>query len=557
MHRAVMVAAVVMLHAALGAPPVVQSLFPIGGQRGTEVVAQVSGTLDPWPLAAWADHPGIRISPDPMKKGFYKIGLAPDTPPGPHLLRFHNAHGASSPRVFLVGTAPDLPEVEPNDAFGAAQSVTNLPVVIHGKLEKNGDVDSYKIGLKAGQTLVAAVDAFTAGSPMDALLTLRDERGSRVAFNHDAHSLDPRLIWPCRREGVYLLQIAAFAHPASSSVGFSGGAAHVYRLTVTQGPYVSHALPMGVTRGQPAKVELRGWNLAPATFLDVAPTGGDEVLLGSAAVNAPLRLPARAGAHGVETEPNDAALPAQAFTPPGSVTGCISHDGDVDRVAFRAVRGQGLFLDLRSGREGFLLDGRLAIEDGNGTVLASDDDSGGRKDPQLNWTAPADGVYFAVVTDLFNHGGPEHVYRLGIAGPEPDFSATVAAPNYVVEPGRTNDVKVTVRMSGGFGGKLWLAAAGLPAGVSALPVDISKAGEATLKLVAAVGAAPASGEWRMELRQAEGNQTRRATCELTSSSVDNGVPQGFPDLVIRQTDRLWISLTPPAPAPTAPPAKTP
>ena len=168
---------------------------------------------------------------------------------------------------------------------------------------------------------------------------------------------------------------------------------------------------------------------------------------------------------------------------------------------------------------------------------------------------PTDGVYQAVITDLFGQGGPEHVYRLRIAAPTPEFSGSVTAPNFTVEPGKTNEVKVTIKTSGGFNGKLRLSAVGLPPGVTAAPIEMLKAGEAKLLLLAAPGAQLVGGEWRLELQAIEGGRTSAVFCDLTSAGSDNGVPQGFPDLIIRQTAQLWISII--AAAPPTPPAKKP
>ncbi len=553
--RAVILAAAGFLSIAKAAPPTAEWLFPVGGQRGTEVLAEMGGNMEPWPLKVWADHPGIRFAADEKKKGFFKIQLAADTPPGPHLVRFHNTNGVTTPRVFVVGTAPDVAEVEPNDAFLSPQTITNLPAVIHGKLGKSGDVDSYALQLKAGQTLVAAVDAFTVGSPTDALLILRDERGVKLAFNHDVHTLDPRLVWDCPRDGRYVLQIAGFQYPASSSVNFSGGGSHVYRLTVTQGAFITHTWPQGAQRGQAARLELRGWNLPADAFVNLPASAGESLLVPGNAVNAPRQVPVSDGVELTEVEPNDATNQVQTITLPAAVTGCIGRAGDVDRVAFHAKKGQALLLDLHSSRAGFILDGKLAIEDATGKMLISNDDSAGRKDPQLSWSAPADGVYQVVITDLFGHGGPEYVYRLSIAAPESDFSGSVTAPNFTIEPGKTNEVKVTVKTSGGFNGKLRLSAVGLPPGVTAAPIEMLKAGEAKLLLLAAPGAQLVGGEWRLELQAIEGGRTRAVFCDLTSAGSDNGVPQGFPDLIIRQTAQLWISII--AAGPPTPPAKKP
>jgi hypothetical protein len=36
----------------------------------------------------------------------------------------------------------------------------------------------------------------------------------------------------------------------------------------------------------------------------------------------------------------------------------------------------------------------------------------------------------------------------------------------------------------------------------------------------------------------------RAVVDLTSSTVNNGVPGGFPRLVIASTDHIWLTVTP-------------
>ena len=111
-----------------------------------------------------------------------------DVTPGPYLIRFHDANGTAPPRVFFVGKGRDITETEPNNEMLKPQSVA-LPAVVHGQFAKAGDVDSFAFKMKAGQTLVAAMDAYTAGVSMDALMLLRDARGVKLAFNHDAHSL--------------------------------------------------------------------------------------------------------------------------------------------------------------------------------------------------------------------------------------------------------------------------------------------------------------------------------------------------------------------------------
>ena len=202
------IAAILFSLTAVAAPPQVDWLFPIGAQRGSEALAQIGGKFQ-WPLKTWADDPGIAITADAKKKGFFKITVAKGVTPGPHLVRFYDGNGTAPPRVFFVSKAPDVPEKEPNNEMLLPQAVDVLPAVVHGKLQSGGDVDSYRVKLKAGQFFIAQLDAYTAGVSMDALMLLRDHRGVKLAFNHDAHSLDPRLVWQCDRDGEYVLQVAA------------------------------------------------------------------------------------------------------------------------------------------------------------------------------------------------------------------------------------------------------------------------------------------------------------------------------------------------------------
>ncbi len=248
----------------------------------------------------------------------------------------------------------------------------------------------------------------------------------------------------------------------------------------------------------------------------------------------------------VEREPNDTNATANSF---GSVniSGRIDRPGDVDRFAFDAKKGQRYRFDLDSFKLGFLLDAELAIEDNTGKVLVTNDDSNKLRDPLLNWTAPADGRHCVRVRSLLNKGGGDYFYRLRIFQPEPAFSGTVEAPQFAVNAGATNEVKVTVNYLDGYKGKLTVAAAALPKGITAEPAIIEKKGTATLKLIAAADAPSHNGLLRLTL-QPEGKEAPQSvTVALTSSGVNNGVPQGFPEYIIPQTDRLWLTVLPPKP----------
>ena len=543
------IAAILFPLTAAAAPPQVDWIFPIGAQRGSTALAQIGGKFQ-WPLKTWADDPGIAITADAKKKGFFKITVAKGVTPGPHLVRFYDSNGTAPPRVFFVSKAPDVPEKEPNNEMLLPQAVDVLPAVVHGKLQSGGDVDSYRVKLKAGQFFIAQLDAYTAGVSMDALMLLRDHRGVKLAFNHDAHSLDPRLVWQCDRDGEYVLQVAAFKFPANSTSSFSGGANHVYRITLTNGPWIRHAWPHGAAAGTKGSVGLIGWNIKN-TSAATPKNSSRETVVAVDAANGPLRLPVTPWPQLAEREPNDTNATAQSFAAPATLSGRIDKPGDIDRFAFTAKKGARYRLDIDSFALGFLLDARLSVENSAGKELTNNDDANKNRDPLLNWTAPAAGRFCVVVRSLLHKGGGEYFYTLKIHQPEPSFSATVAAPHFSVNAAATNEVKVTVNYLDGYKGKLTVAPKGLPKGVSAAPVIMEKKGIAILKLNAAKDAPPHNAPLTITITP-EGKPATHATVALTSASVNNGVPQGFPDFIIPTSPHLWLTVLPPKP-----PAKKP
>ena len=95
-----------------------------------------------------------------------------------------------------------------------------------------------------------------------------------------------------------------------------------------------------------------------------------------------------------------------------------------------------------------------------------------------------------------------------------------------------------------------LAVVGLPAGVSAADVEVPEAGGEVTVAVAAEASAVATGTpVRLVLREAEGGREYPVMYSMASTGENNGVPQGYQQLLINSTDQLWLTV---APAPSAP-----
>ncbi len=542
----------------MAADPVLNHLHPVAGQQGTTVAVTVAGKWDSWPPQVWVDAPGVVFKPG-KNKGTFDVEIAKDAVPGPHLIRLFDARGASAPRYFIVAREPQTLEAEPNDDFHNPQKIAALPATINGKLDKAGDVDSFAVAMKRGQTLVAWMQAYVLASTFDGMLRVVDKDGNETAFNHDGRTLDPFLAWTAPSDGTFIVQTMGFVYPATSGVGFTGGEGCVYRLHLTSGPLVRHTLPLALPRGKKTPVELTGWNLtSPRAEIDGAkfPANAETAELGLAGIATELPATISDMPEILEKEPNDTAANALSLPPveiPTGITGRIARAGDEDRFAFTAVKGRAYSFKANAARVGSPLDAWLKIENKDGKQLAANDDANGSKDPELTWTAPADGSFLCAIGDVSHHGGDDFIYRLTVSEAAPSFEAAVATSAFAVQPGKTTDVKVTLKRTGGHKTKLQLAAKNLPEGVTAPTVEISeKSNEATLKITSATDNKAASQPITLALRETEGGTERTARFFMTTGGENNGVPQGYGELVIGSTDQLWLTAVA---APTKPEEK--
>jgi hypothetical protein len=531
------------------ATPVLEHIYPAGAQRGTTNIITAIGKQDPWPVEVWTDDARLQFKAE-KDKGKFSVIVAPDAEPGPRLVRLYNAEGASTVRYFIVSATHEVEEKEPNDEFSKPQLLEKLPVIINGRLEKNGDVDSFAVNLEKDQWLIASLEAYVLASTMDGMLRITDTNGLQLAYNHDGNrTLDPFLTWQAPAKGTYVVQVMGFPHPANSSINFDGGTGNIYRLHLTTGPYLDYTYPTGVMRTSKAELKAYGWNLTESKGLmslslqtdSLAPTAT------SVPVRVPssnlLRIPVGSLPEQQENEPNNATNEVQAITIPGHLSGRIQPAGDVDRFVFESKKGQKWEVAVQSDKLGFPLDATLRIEDSTGKELAKNDDENNSADPSLVWTAPADGKFTIVISSLLRQGGSNYIYRLSVTEPQPSFRATIAANNFNLSPGKTNEFKATVTRMHGHDGKLVFEASGLPNGVSLVAGEVpAKTGEVTLKLIAQADAKPFSGHFTISVKDTAANITLKAPNELISRGSDNGVPQGYTSLVIEQVDKLWLTV---------------
>ena len=478
------------------AAPTLEHFHPPGVAIGLTNLVRVTGKFEPWPPKVWVDALGIDFLAQ-TNKGEFQVIVRPDAIPGVRLIRLFNEEGTSAPRPFAIGAGPELLEAEPNDQFAKAQMIAALPQTLSGRLEKNGDVDSFAVALKAGELLEARIDSFVLMSRLDAVLRLVTTNGQQLAWNHDFATIDPRLTWATDKEQTVVVQVFGFRYPATSDVHLTGGDGASYRLH----------LGLSAAKATPA----------PQFDLTVD--------------SPPVELPS-------------------------ATTNHIRAPGQLQRVRLHVTEAGWIAAEVRAESIGSPLDAWLRLDDKDGKQISRNDDANETRDPYLEWQATTNSDYTIVVGSLTRQAGDEERFELAIQRVEPDFKATAAASSLTMKPGTTNEFKVTVTRLRGFTNELQLLAKELPSGVTCEPVTVSgKSAEAKLVFVAQADAAAVRGPFGVQVRDLVSGSERPVPFLLAGSSTDNGVPGGYRVLLADRTETLWLTVLalekPAAPAETA------
>ena len=472
--------------------PELTRIFPAGGQRGTVVEVNASGKFPTWPLTVWSDCDALSWS-CLETSGKFSVSISGDAPLGVHWVRLHEVNGATSIKPFVVGAIAEMMETEPNDRLVEGPLLEKLPVMFNGALEKSGDVDSVRLKLKAGETLVASLDAarFLA-SPVDACLQLVDTKGFVMDQNLDCHDLDPQLVYKATADGEFAIRVFGFPSAPNGTIGFGGEAGFLYRLTLTTGPWVESYEPLAVSSSKPTTLTFRGFNIdsVPAFELQAQLVVTDKE---KEAFSLPDDL--TRGLVSLPIKPYDVLVfdrslgeQPQPMTLPACVTGCIREPKEQHAFQFTATKGPAWRFSVDSRKLGSALDAELRLVDADGKALATVDDIGGDADPVLDWKCPVDGTYRILVSDLYGAASEQHFYRLTVEPQVPDATLTLVDDLIVGKVGQ--EIEVLVKMQRVFGctEEITVQCESLPDDITCEPVvstgDGDSAKQVKLKLIA-------------------------------------------------------------------------
>lgn len=231
---------------AVGELPFVTRVFPLGGQVGRALKLGVWG----WNV------PVASVTVESPTEGVHEAS-------------WQWPKGLSNTVQYAVGTLPEWLEIEPNDTVEVAQKVA-LPGGIDGSIRQPGEVDFFRIEAKAGEEVVAEVQARRLGSPLDSILQLVDAEGKALATNDDeedkasgrvTHHADSYLRVKVPQDGAYFVRVADAQH--------QGGEGFAYRLRL------SAAQPDFVLRVVPSAVNLAPGRSATVTVHAIKKDGFD------------------------------------------------------------------------------------------------------------------------------------------------------------------------------------------------------------------------------------------------------------------------------------------
>ena len=220
--------------------PQILSLFPLGTSRNALSSSQVEvrGYGLESAYAVWSDCRSVtaeikaveEIKPEENQKlpkdailsrVTLQLSLTADAGIGTHFIRLISSNGISNASPFVIYEEPVMAEADlsPSDLAPKARRLPVLPVVVSGKISKEGKTDYFAFQAEPGEELFFEV---VGAGNFDPQLSLYEPGGSwfdpralrRLAFNDEPNTasknLSPALAYRFDRKGLFLSSVGSF-----------------------------------------------------------------------------------------------------------------------------------------------------------------------------------------------------------------------------------------------------------------------------------------------------------------------------------------------------------
>ncbi len=374
----------VMAAGARTTPPTLNSVQPQGVARGTTVELTVEGLNLARASAIYfseagvkgrvlrvkelPDLPDVRLGSNgtpssidlgplpPRNQVTVEVEIAPEAEIGPVTFRLLTPLGTSPEGRFLIepyyGEAPDKePNDTPEDAFE-----TFLPAILTGAISRPGDIDYYKIQVKAGQQLSFLNGAMLIGSSLQPVVAIVDADFNVVhEYGNNGGAEQVMFAHRFEKSGTYYVRVADYQH--------SGRGSHVYRIVAGEFPLITGTYPLGLRQGAAGEIALRGYHVPAKLKVEgkPSPDSEDSVLLRPEHAFNQVRVGLGAEP---EIESQGGAIPV-----PVTVNGRITAPGAANRYRFQGRKGEALVLEVNARRLGSDLDSYLEVFDAKGNPI--------------------------------------------------------------------------------------------------------------------------------------------------------------------------------------------
>lgn len=392
--------------------------------RGKQLGPNPEVKLD-FPAAA------IRILPESNAERLeLEIDLAAEVQPKHGHLRVASETGISAPITLGIDQLPEA-------VF--SEKIESLPIALSGNLSGSQLLSTTFSG-KAGQLVIAEVEAQRLGSKLQPLVSIVDQRGTQLAYSSREVTLqgDARVEVKLPADGIYTIRL--------QDALFKGTAPGHFRLKVGQFDYADLQLPLAVTSQE-------NQGAAPAT----EKTG---------LFSGPRPKAYASGLTEVTVGPGDQPADASLGAAPIGINSVLSEPKEKDAFLIDVTPGTKYRAEVFAQRLNSPVDAVLEIRKPDGGMLASSDDQGNTPDPAATFDVPKGVNQVSVsVHDVTRAGGPLHLYRIAVTpANHADFHVHIPSPAINIPAGGSAVMEVIAQRRG-FGGPIALAFPQLPEGV--------------------------------------------------------------------------------------------
>jgi hypothetical protein len=463
----------------------VEHLSPPALERGKTTRMTVVGTHLTKALELWTSVSDGKIKSTPIGESkadaaIFDVQVAANAPVGLFGLRVATVDGLSNVHLCLIDDLPLRPA--PDSTKGPAK--VELPCALWGRF-REAEVDRFAIAVKADQRVSFEAVGNRFGKEVDPIVTIRDERSRIVAERDNDVGLyfDSRFEHRFATAGMYTVEVR--------DSRFHGHDHGFYVLRMGRFPAARVAVPSAVQPGKRAELFLPELN--EKVSIDVpadASSGQRSVAFRRASDEGSTWLPVEASDIETTIAAADATTPEKG-TPakvPGQLCGVLTRGGERQFFRLELTKGQAIQVRGHARWYNSPVDLDVVLTDATGRILRPATEAIDET-VQLDFTAPAAGIYCLGVRDLARDAGPAYAYRLEVrnAGPRVDVVAEVeglTVPRESYQP-----VPLTITRSN-YTGAITLTLNGAPADVTLTPSEVPAGATAIVCKLSAASTAP-------------------------------------------------------------------